>query len=306
MTADHRPLASATAVMMDGRPSGLPAGGPARVAILPDGRFTFSGVSPGRYRIRAHGTTRPHEPEVFAEYAVRVDGRDVGPIQMTLAAGATVDGTVMVDPRHRRPAPPLSSLRVRAPFADGSGFGDALTGAVAPNGRFAIRGLADGDHQIVVSGLPDPWVVQRVTWRGHDITDETIQADEGATFPDVRIAITDQAAAVSGMVRAPGDRPAGDAGVLIYPVDAEFWSRTAPTPARRPHEPGGPLRRPRASAGRYLAVAAYELDEGCLGRQRLLEALRPLATALTLRDADARVTLDLPLVRAASAGNGVR
>ena len=72
---------------------------------------------------------------------------------------------------------------MRAPFSDGSSFGDAPTGEILANGSFIIRGLMSGSHIITVEGLPYPWVLKSVTYRGQDITDTGLEptAASGST-----------------------------------------------------------------------------------------------------------------------------
>ena len=65
------------------------------VEILPDGRFTFRNVAPGRYQIRARAEIGAKEPMLFGTYAVVVDQHDVVNIAMPLAPGA-------IAPRHAR------------------------------------------------------------------------------------------------------------------------------------------------------------------------------------------------------------
>ena len=52
-----------------------------------------------------------------------------------------LQGRVALDRTRGMRPPSLSSMIVRAPLTDGSGFGDALTGRVNSDGSFAIHGL---------------------------------------------------------------------------------------------------------------------------------------------------------------------
>ena len=153
-------------------------------AALPDGRFSFAGVAPGRYQIRARGQTDPVAAALFAVYSVEVLGDDVDGIQMTLRPGAMLDGTSTVEaPRGEPPAQALDAPRARAVrrrqrlrrFADRHG--------ASRTGSIALRGIMKGTHQLVVDGLQPPWVVKSVRYRGTDITDRAARRRRTRAVP---------------------------------------------------------------------------------------------------------------------------
>ena len=98
------------------------------VVILPDGSFAFRNVPPGTYQIRARGQVEPKAQSLFATYKVLVDGRDISNVELTLQPGASVAGHLKVEAGRPAKPPDFAGLRVRAPFADGSSFGDTVTG----------------------------------------------------------------------------------------------------------------------------------------------------------------------------------
>ena len=124
------------------------------VTIMPDGRFTFGRVPPGRYQVRARAQTQADGPALFATFGLVVETRDVANVTMTLQSGALLDGHVSIESRRRNvTAPPLTSLTIRAPLTDGSGFGDALTGRVEGDGTLR-RPRAHAGHASRVRRRP--------------------------------------------------------------------------------------------------------------------------------------------------------
>jgi hypothetical protein len=240
--------------------------------------------------------TNAKGPALFATFVVFIEGRDVDNLQLTLRPGGTLDGQVTLAAEHAEPSPTLSALRVRAPSADG-GLGEALTGKVRADGRFVLRDLMTGDHQIVVDNLPSPWVVKSVVLRGRDITDAGIEILEGQQLHDARITITDRASELSGRVLEHGVLVA-DTAVLVYPVTPQFWLRSHRRMRLTRTDAEGRFRVRGLPEGEYLAIASSEIDEEDLGRRDRLESMRALATPVSIGGPDARVTIELPLIGA--------
>jgi hypothetical protein len=271
--------------------------------IYPDGRFWFDGVAPGRYQIRARGQTDPAATALFAVYSIEVFGGDVEGITMTLRPGAMLNGTLTVERVRGTRVPEYSALRVRAPFTDGNAFGDSLSGTVQAGGTFALRGIMKGAHQLVIDGLPAPWVVKSIHYRGKDITDLQLTVSEREQFRDVRIVITDATSEVSGVVRNPRDLPAPYTGVLVCSKAPVFWMRTNRRLRITSTDQNGRWSVAGLPPGEYFAVASPLIDEADLRRRDRLEALAAIGTPFRVDSDEAKPTLMLkvtPLVPAAN------
>jgi Carboxypeptidase regulatory-like domain len=299
---DARPLLNGAIVMSPLQGEGVPRVAPEAPQMLPDGRFSFSGVSPGRYQILARGQTDPRGPALFVLYPMDVSGVDVDGIRLMLRPGAVLSGTVTMKRVRGSHPPKLTSLRVRAPLADGSAFGDALTGAVQPGGAYVLRGIMKGAHHLVVDGLQPPWVLESITHRGSDITDRQVAVEEREELRDVRIVITDVGSEVSGIVRNPRSLPVANTGVLVCSNVPAFWLRTSRRLRVTFTDQQGHWSVAGLPPGEYFAVASPMIDEGDLGRHDRLEALRAVGTPFRIDSDEARPTLTLqvnPVVPAA-------
>lgn len=298
---DSRPLLSGAIMMSPVEGQGVPLVAPDEPAIYPDGRFSFNGVAPGHYQIRARGQTEAAAPAIFAVYSVEVFGRDADGVRMTLRPGATLDGTVSVESVRGTRPPELSGLRVRAPLVDGNAFEDSLTGAVQPNGRYTLRGIIEGSHQIVVDGLEPPWFLKSVRYHGSDITDLQLTVEEREQLHDLRIVISDASSLVSGVVRNPRQRPVANAGVLICPAIPMYRIRTNRRLRITFTDQQGRWSVAGLPPGDYFAVAGPAIHEGDLGRRDRLEALLTIGTPFRVDSEDARTTLTLQVSPAVSA-----
>jgi len=182
---------------------------------------------------------------------------------------------------------------VRAPFVDGTAFGDSLTGTVQAGGTYALRGIMKGSHQLVVDGLRAPWVVKSIHYRGKDITDLQLDVAEREQFHDVQIVITDRASEVSGVVQNARKLPVPHTGVLVCAKAPVFWMRTNRRLRITVTDQEGRWRVAGLPPGEYFAVASPLVDESDLGRRDRLEALASIGTSFRVDSDEARPTLTL-------------
>ena len=275
------------------------------VEILPDGRFTFRNIPPGKYQIRARAELDPKQPMSFGSFAVEVQERDVDRITIALSPGAVVQGRVEWRPV-RSPRPPIiTRFRVRAPFADGSSFADSLTGDVGADGRFRLRGVMPGSHFFTIEGLPEPWVVSRVIVRGRDTMFQPTTIAEGEQLHDVRIIVSDVASEVTGSVRDSSGRPVSDALVVAMPQGPGTWSAVNPRYRAIRADQLGRYRVRALPSGSYRVAAVSAVDELAAVRRDWLDGIRARATPLVLASSERR-TLNLVAVPAEAVTPRVR
>jgi hypothetical protein len=299
-TADRQQLISGTVIMSPALGRRLTPVPVRDVLILPDGSFSFRDVPPGHYQIRARGELERGGTPLFAMFRIAVEGRDIEGVNLTLAPGASLEGTLTVEAVTAPLPESLSGVRVRAPFADGSSFGDAVTGQVAKDGSFRIRGLMPGSHVITIEGLPASWVLKRISYRGQDVTDAALDVESGQALRDVRVTVTDETTDLSGVVRTDGGRAAAGALVLVISPSPQFWSRMSRRFGLVRADAGGRYHIRGLPPGEYRAVATFDIDESEATKPDLLRELAAHAVALTLEEHERRA-LDLPLVSLADA-----
>jgi hypothetical protein len=163
-----------------------------------------------------------------------------------------------------------------------------------------------GEHQLVVDGLPPPWVLKSVLYRGTDITDRQFRVDERQNFRDVRVTITDVMGQVSGVVQNARNLPVANSGVLIFPSAPIFWMRTNRRMRIAYTDREGRFTVPGLPSGEYLAVASLGVDESDLGRRDRLLAWQPLATPFLIASDEGQATVKLSMVSQPASTTTVR
>ena len=284
---DRRQLSNGTLVM-------TPEDRDASVAevnamMRPDGSFLFSNVPPGSYLIRALAQTDRDGSSLYALFRVTVRGRDIDGIELMLLPGAIISGRLIAESQDGSIGDVLASVRVRAPFDDGSAFGDGQTGEPRRDGSFTIDGVMAGAHLIVVEGLPAPWSLKSVTYRGKDITDVGLQADSGQRLEDVKVTLTTRASEVSGTVRDGEKHAVPNARVLFVPAPAALWPVASRRFARSITDAAGRYSVRGLPPGDYRVAAAVELGDRDVYRGDVLRAVRDQGTAITLEAGASRV-----------------
>lgn len=254
----------------------------------PDGRFAFHMVPPGEYVIEATVNV-PGEPASvhWARQPVFVGSGNDDPITITLRPGITVSGrTQVVSTIGRNVMPavklvvdfePLFEVSGIRPFvANASEAGDFQTGEVLVPGRYLVN----------VGGIPPGWRLRAVTAGGIDVSDEGLDLSSGYTPPDLTIELTDQLTLITGTVRGVG--PLTDAGstVLLFPQGSQLAARRYHS-SRTSNE--GTFTFSNVPAGDYLIVAVDEAQAGGWQAPDRLQRLAARATAVRLREGEAKV-----------------
>jgi hypothetical protein len=288
LTADGRPLITGAIMLspLDGEPP--PGGRLDDVDLTPDGGFGFRNVPPGQYQIRARGQTQPSGPSLYATFTITVSDRDLTDIDMTLAPGSRVIGQLAVN-AVRRPKPlGFAGIQVRAPFADGSSFGDTVSGEVGPDGAFVIEGLMAGRHVIVVEGLQPPWILASVSHHGRDITDAGFESRSRQDLEDVRVTITDEASEITGLVLDGTGAGVPDVLVVAVTPAPQFWTPTSRRLGSTRTDSSGRYRLRGLPSGEYRLTASRELDASALQRPAAVKDLASGGVPVTLRGPERR------------------
>ena len=272
--------------------------GTAQAALVrPNGSFEFVNVPPGAYRLRASARTQ-RGPALFASFYLEAQDNDIVNAVMYLSRGAELLGQIEVSGGATLPPPGLTNLRVSAPMADGS-TGSGLTRSRAlENGSFSLATL-EGNRVVRLEGLPDPWSLETVLYRGSNVIDVPFDLRAGQEREQISPVLTDRATRLVDVTQDNAGNAMVDRAVVALPVNSSFWlpgSRhirlTYPDSSGRYEIVGLP-------AGAYLIVAVPVISNGDLYDAAIFQEIAAAGTEVLL-EPGTTTTLNLILNRGES------
>lgn len=258
------------------------------VDLRPDGVFQFANVLAERYRIRARGEVERQGVSHFMQYTTPVEGADVDNVNMTLLPGALVTGKVEWEGRSTPPPADQTQIRVRAPMTDGSTFGDALTGTLSAAREFALRGCMQGQHFIRVDGLPEPWRLKQVLWRGSDVTDIPIDMDYGQLMDGFEVILTDVYTTISGTVELESRDLAQAYAVIVFSASSLNWTTGSRYVRLTYLDDKGTFSIRGLPPSQYFVAVTRDYDESDLGTPAVLDRLTRNAQMFRIGEGERR------------------
>ena len=270
LDAQGRPLSGAFINVMTR--SFMVAGG-SGATIRPDGKFTISGLTPGDYALRV---ALPGNSE-SATMPITIGDTDVSDVQVIASKPPTIRGRVVLD--DSAPAPKGSSLRLflqpDLPMMPG---GNAQ---VKDDFTFETT-MAAGHARVTFFG--GDWRLRTVQLDGADVTDAGFDVPPTG-INGLVVKLSARHADLSGTVVDANGEASRDYVVLIFPQNAERWTRpNAVFSARPPVD--GPFKL-KVPGGDYYAVALEEF-EGVPFDPDTLGQLRESAQRLSIADGETR------------------
>ena len=187
--------------------------------IKSDGTFELAGVAPGQYvlSVQPPGMRAGDDVET-GRIEITIRGDDVDDIVIVGTRGSVVRGTVVTESGDPVPLSVQTISIQPVPAADERG-GLQPSAGVKDDFSFELKNL-HGRHRLEVSmtGSSHHWAMKSIRWRGEDVTYKPF--DFGAQFFEgVEVVLSDQWATVSGVIRDSTGAPAGDAPLVLFPVE---------------------------------------------------------------------------------------
>jgi hypothetical protein len=291
-----------------------------RVVPGPDGKFSFTGVAPGQYRISARATVQggngananvglasgggrgapppppppppgAQGPALWGQADVTVDGDNISGVSIALQPGMTLTGRIAVDAVGVE-APDLTRARlVLSPASAGNGVMIGLPiPAIDANGQFTMTGIVPGKYRLAASlSTPDvTWSAKSALFKGQDILDAPIEITPNETLTNALVTFTNRTQDVSGHLQDASGRPATDYTIVLFPADRAAWS----SPRRlRTSRPGtdGQFVIANVPAGNYRLAAVVDVAPGEINDPTFLEEVTAASLAITIADGEKKV-----------------
>jgi hypothetical protein len=313
-----------------------PGGGTTPVLSQPpdaQGRFFYSNVAPGRYRIVARAIRGDAEPaklptgagmsssggspppappgeSLFALADVEVSGSDVT-LALTLQPGVTMTGRVRFEGDLPPPPKALESLRIGlsppgGTYSSSAGattitntYGGAAATTVRADGTFELRNVGPG---VVAVSMPLPaavsanWWVRSAMAGGVDLLDAPFEVVLGADYRDVVVTLSDKRTELSGTLQTPTGQPAPEYFIIVFPE-----SQTLRVPGSRRIQAVRPSTDgrfviPNLPGGDYLLAALVDVMPNEWNDPKFLERVAPGGVRVALGEGEKKVQ-DLRIAR---------
>jgi 5-hydroxyisourate hydrolase-like protein (transthyretin family) len=298
------------------------AGGPSiislnRVVPGPDGKFSYTGVAPGTYKISARATVQGSNgananaggggrgalppvapvgpgaqgPTLWGQSDVTISGENISGVTISLQPGMTLNGRIAVD-AVGVDAPDLTRARVTlAPATAANGI---MVGIPQPtvdaNGQFTMTGVVPGKYRLTASlSTPEAnWVAKSAMFKGQDILDMPIEIAPNEDLTNAVVTFTNRTQEVSGHLQDASGRPATDYTIVLFPADRGAWSSTRRVRTSRPGT-DGQFVIANVPAGNYRLAAVVDVAPGETSDPAFLEEVSAASLAITLGDGEKKV-----------------
>ncbi len=257
---------------------------PLRATTQADGTFTIRNVPPGNYTIVARSNTGSGSPRTAVQPVV-VMGGDMQ-VALTPVPGASLSGAVTLEATGGALPRDFGGFRV-IPTPIGAAIPLARGGRGGlPNerGEFTIADLMPGRYLLRAAG-PRGWIMKSVYAGGRDVTDEAVDIT-GDNISGVNVIFTDRVATVSGTVRDARGGAAANVTVVIFPDDERLWYPQSRHVDAARTDANGAYRVTGLPAGRYLAIAVEDVEQGEWFDPAFLNQIKGGAVRLTLGEGE--------------------
>ena len=260
-------------------------------AVGPDGKFSFTGLEPGYYRVSARyssGKTMLQSQAVD----VRLAGSDEN-VQLALAPGEELSGTLAVV--GDGPAAGAQKRTVRLETADSFSYNPA-PGEVDKDGAFRIASVPPGRFKVVVEPMPENAYVQSVTVDGTAAADAVLDLSHGAKGSRAKITIDLGGAEISGKLLDKDGEPEVNPLIVVFLVtDAKQMLQQ--TGVNRASDGKYDLKGNRPGKYRIVAVDLLHLmsSNGTMPEQATMDKLFEMAEEIELKAGD-RVVKNLKAI----------
>ena len=296
----------------------------AHTATDASGRFTFLGVPPGQYLLKALYTpmpgiggevramsivggipvvspsgpppspTAPRGDTLWGEMPVSIGESNVADLHVSMRVGARVTGRIeFVGAAPQPPPQRLQQLSIMLTPSEPRPITRAQPGRPSQSGEFTTSGYPPGRYLIQASSPGPPWTVRAIVLNGRNVLDEPFElaaADVGGAV----ITYTDQPTQLTISVQGSPSKDFSDVLVVAFPADYRKWIEDGMA-ARRARSltvnKSGQALFTGISAGDYLAAAVTADTPVDLQNPRSIEMLARIATKITLVEGDKKTQM---------------
>jgi Protein of unknown function (DUF1416) len=244
-----------------------------------DGRFTFSGLPPDQYRVKAIYDA-PGSKLISPTADVTLETASNTSVSLNLAPGEEVSGTLEVE---GGPSSEKRTVGLEAPTPQD--YVPVHGGEVDRDGKFSIAPVYPGKFRVHVEPLPENAFIKTVSADGGAVADTVVDLSRGVRGSKIKITIGLNGGTVEGTVSSESGKPACCAMVVLAAKIEEVNDYMKSVKAGERYRFAG-LR-----PGKYRLIVAG--PEQAYGTQTA-EELFPKAPEIEVHEGD-RITLDVTI-----------
>lgn len=299
---DGKPASAVQATLTDSMVVPRPV---INVRTGPDGRFSVTGLSPGRYTMKVRAAAAGSAPtapppggrgggpalSLWALRELDLNGRDVSDLNITLQPGKTVSGAIRFEGTTTPPSGlSLFGVLLRDPQTPASPL--AIASARAnDDGSFSIVGVPPGRYRFSVqippgfSGL-NAWTQKSAIAGGRDLLDEVAVVEPDRDLTGIAMTFTDNSAEITGALLDAAGKPAPEFFVVAFPADRKYWTvASRRTTSMRPARDGS-FKWSGVPPGDYYLGALTRIETGQLDDATFLESLIPTSVKISIAEGE--------------------
>jgi hypothetical protein len=296
-------------------PSLLGVGAPVlSLPPTPEGRFKYTGLTPGRYTIQArsvatagntgragNGGDGGGASVWFASVDVTATGEDIAGLTLSLQPAMRVSGRVVFDGAVQASPTSQSGLTdIRVNLIDLKSTGSSAVNStmmgligvppaqVHEDGTFEFMGVMPATYRVAVT-LPakvSGWELRSMMVGGRDALDAFLEVTPSRNVSDAVLALTDRHSDISGALQDAAGQPAPGYSIVVIPADRSLWlAGSRRMKVMRPASDGEFLFKG-LPAGAYLLAAVTDADSSDLNDPKFLEQVAAASVKITLAEGD--------------------
>ena len=260
-----------------------------------DGRFLFTDVTPGRYRIVSRGAAggTASSARIYADTEIVVGAEDIDNLVLQFQRGATIAGQLVFRGTSSAHPPPPGRFEIRiepaVPVRPGANNGLSIA-PVDESGRFELLDVIPGAYRVTASSREATgWFLESSTLAGQDVLVQPLTIKSNDSVTGVVVTLTNERAELTGTILNDLGEPAPEYFILVYPTDEQFWSG----PSRRLHatraRPDGRYAIVGLRGGSYRLATVLDVEFGAWFDPAFVRQLESVSMPLTIADRDRKV-----------------